>query len=195
MNEKKEEVEPFPFLKGDRIDLLAPGSQWANLIAKWHNDPEVRHYSRNMFPHSIEQIKKWHEPSARREMPEWVGFVIWHKQDKKAIGEVGFGRINWINRNANLYGLIGEPEYWGAGIIGEAAKLVINYGFTELNFHKIFAGVFSPNERSLRAAEKLGFKKEGVLKGEVYIDGKYVDHHKFALFKDEWLKQKDIESK
>lgn len=193
MSEKKEEIEPFPFIEGDNIDLVAPGTQWAGLIAKWINDPRVRHYSRNMIPHTIEEIKKWNEPPKERRMPKWVGFVIWYKQDKKAIGEVGFGRINWINRNANLYGLIGEPEYWGKGIIGEAAKLVINYGFGELNFHKIFAGVIDPNKRSLRAAEKLGFKKEGVTKQALYVDGKYVDHHRFALFKENWLKQKEKE--
>lgn len=189
MSEKKEEIEPFPFIEGDKIDLMASGSQWVNLICKWINDPKVRHYSRNMFPHTIEEIKKWQEPPANRRMPEWVGFIIWHKQDKKAIGEVGFGRINWVNRNANLYGLIGEPSYWGKGIIGEAAKLVIRYGFTELNFHKIFAGVYSPNERSLRAAEKLGFQKEATLKEEMYVDGKFVDSHRFALFKRDWLKE------
>lgn len=192
MSEKKEKIEPFPFIKGVVIDLVAPGSQWAVLIGKWINDPRVRHYSRNMIPHTIEEIKKWNEPQKERRMPNWVGFVIWHKQDKKAIGEVGFGRINWVNRNANLYGLIGEPDYWGKGIIVEAAKLVIDYGFGELNFHKIFAGVFSPNKRSLRAAEKLGFKKEGIIKEDLYVDGKYVDHHKFALFKEDWLKQKEI---
>ena len=57
--------------------------------------------------------------------------------------------------------------------------------------NKIYSGVFTPNKRSLRAAEKLGFEKEGVLKEEVYVDGQYHDMHKFALFKRDWLKPKE----
>ena len=157
--EKNQYVEDvFPFIKGDRIDLVTQSSKWVKLFSKWRNDPKVRRYARNMWPDTIEEIKKWFEPPPERHMRDFVVFTIYHKADKRPIGTVGFGRINWVNRNANIFGTIGEPEYWGKGIIGEATKLLIKYGFTELNFHKIYAGVFSINARSLRAAEKLGFE-------------------------------------
>lgn len=179
----------FPFIKGERIDLVAYNSKWVNLICKWRNDPQVRRYSRTIIPQTIEEIEKRFEVPPERAQRDHINFVIYHNKNKRPIGITGFGRINWINRNANIYGIIGELEYWGRGIIGEAATLLINYGFTELNFHKIFAGVFNPNSRSLRAAEKLGFKKEAVLKEQTYIDGEYVDEHKFALFKKDWSEQ------
>ena len=116
--------------------------------------------------------------------------MIYHKQEKRPIGSVGLDSINWVSRNANLFAIIGEPEHWGKGIAGEACALVIKYGFTELNLHKIHAGIFSPNNRSLRAAEKLGFEKEAILKEEIYIDGKYHDNHRFSLLKRDW-KMKD----
>ncbi len=183
----EEEInEVFSFIKGERIDLVANNSKWISLICKWQNDPIVRRYSRSVMPRTVEEIKKWFDSPPERGQKDHINFVIYHKNDKCPIGIAGFGRINWINRNANIYGTIGEPEYWGKGIIGEVAKLVINYGFTELNFHKIYAGIFDPNNRSLRAAEKLGFKKEAVLKEQTYVDGEYVDEHKFALFKKDW---------
>ena len=88
-----------------------------------------------------------------------------------------------------MFGSIGEVEYWGRNIITEAGKLLIKYGFMELNFHKLYSGVFTPNTRSLRAAEKLGFKEEAVLKEDVYVDGAYVDTHIFALLKKDWVEQ------
>ena len=198
MNEKKEnkeeEVEVFPFIEGERIDLVAANSKWVPLVCKWQNDPKVRRYARNMWPITIEEIKKWFEPSTDRRLKEFVVFRIYHKRDKRPIGSVGFGRINWVSRNANIFATIGEPEYWGKGITIEAIKLLIQYGFTELNFHKIYAGVYTPNKRSLRAAEKLGFEKEAVLKEEMYIDGVYHDAHKFALFKRDWIKSNQNES-
>lgn len=190
MNEEKEEIEIFPFIKGDRIDLVTQNSKWVNLYAKWMNDPEVRRYARQMFPRSLDQIKKWFEPTKDEGLRDFIVFNIYHKKDKRPIGSAGFSHINWLNMNANIWASIGESEYWGKGIVVEAAKLLINFGFTELNFHKIYAGVYSPNKRSLRAAEKLGFKEEAVLKEEMYVDGKFVNSHRFALFKKDWLEQK-----
>ncbi len=191
---KEEEIEVFPFIEGERIDLVAGNSKWVPLVCKWQNDPKVRRYARNMWPVTIEEVKKWFEPSPDRHMKEFVVFTIYHKADKRPIGSVGFGRINWVSRNANIFATIGEPEYWGKGIAIEANKLLIKYGFTELNFHKIYAGVFTPNKRSLRAAEKLGFEKEAILKEEMYVDGVYHDVHKFALFKRDWIKSNQNES-
>ncbi len=185
-DKKEEEDDVFPFIEGRTIDLVAGNSKWANLVCKWMNDPKVRHYSRNMWPKTLEEVKKWFEPTPDRQMREFIVFTVYHKEAKRPIGSIGFNQTNWVSRNANIFLTIGEPEYWGKGIAGEASKLMINYGFTELNFHKIFASVFTPNSRSLRAAEKLGFEKEGVLKEEMYVDGQYHDIHKFALFKRDW---------
>lgn len=190
-DDKDKKIEVFPFIKGDTIDLVAENSKWVDLFCKWNNDPEVRRYSRNAWPRTMEEIKKWSEPSPRGQMKEFIDLTIYHKADKRPIGLIGFGHIDWVSRNANIFAMIGESEYWGKGIVGEASKLVIEYGFSELNFHKIYAGIFSPNSRSLRAAEKLGFKKETILKEAIYVDGKYHDNHRFALFKRDWIKSKE----
>jgi len=193
-NGKNGKIEVFPFIEGKIIDLVAPNSKWAELKCKWKNDPKVRHYSRNAFPRSLDDVKKRFEavPDGHGQIRDYVGFVIYHKRDKRPIGEIGLNHIDWLNRHANIFAMIGELEYWGKGIVGEAAQLVLKYAFTELNLHKIRASVFTPNERSLRAAEKLGLNKEAVVKEEMYVDGKYYDIHKWGLTKDEWLKKNKI---
>jgi len=189
--EKEDKIEVYPFIEGENIDLVAGNSKWANLICKWRNNPKVRRYSRNMWPQTLEEVKKWFEPLPDKQMRDFIIFTIYHKQSKRPIGRIGFSRINWVSRNANIFATIGEPEYWGKGIAVEACALVIKYGFTELNLHKIIAGAYTPNKRSLRAAEKLGFEKECVLKEEMYVDGQYHDAHRFALFKRDWKKEDD----
>lgn len=189
MNERKEE-EVFVFIEGERIDLVVGHSKWADLTCKWMNDPKVRMYSRNPWPRSLDEVKKWFEPpSSDGSVRDFIVFTIYHKQDKKPIGTVGLNRIDWLGRSANIFAAIGYPEYWGQGIAGEASELIMKYGFEELNLHKIYSGVFNPNKRSLRAAEKLGFKKEGISIHGMYVDGKYVDVHKFYLLKDDWSKR------
>jgi RimJ/RimL family protein N-acetyltransferase len=189
MAEKEEENMVFPFIKGEKIDLVPQNSKWIPLYSKWDNDPEVRHFARHYIPRTPEEYKRWFEPQSGRGVREGVFFTIYHKIDNCPIGTIGLHRIDWVNRNASIGGLIGESNYWGKGMIGEAARLLINYGFTELNLHKISATILNVNERSLRAAEKLEFKQEGILREHMYVDGKYVDFHQFAILKEEWVSQ------
>ncbi|MFX0022251.1 MAG: GNAT family N-acetyltransferase [Candidatus Hermodarchaeota archaeon] len=185
MNDKKKEVTT-PFLEGEIVNLCPLNMENVNLYTKWFNDPDIRRYSRNIIPWSIDEIKKWSEPEGERVKKEIV-FEIWHRKDNKAIGTAGFSIINWFNRNANLFVAIGESNYWGQKIAPEVSKILINYGFEELNFHKIYTSIYSPNKQSLRVAEKIGFKHEGTLKEQIYIDGVFVDELKFAIFKNQWL--------
>ncbi|MFW9950771.1 MAG: GNAT family N-acetyltransferase [Candidatus Thorarchaeota archaeon] len=189
MDEKKEEAV-FVFIEGKNIDLVVGHSKWADLTCKWMNDPKVRRYSRNPWPRSLEEVKKWFEPpSSDNKVRDFIIFTIYHKKEKKPIGTVGLNRIDWLSRKANIFATIGYPEYWGQGIAGEAVDLAIKYGFEELNLHRIFSGVFDPSKRSLRVAEKLGFIKEGVSIQDMYVDGQYVDVHNFYILKDDWLKK------
>lgn len=178
-----------PFLEGKNINLCPTNLEHINLYTKWGNDPDVRRYSRNVIPWRLEEVKKWNE-SQERSVKKEIAFEIWHKKDNKPIGTAGFSNINWFNRNANIFATIGEPDYWGQDFGTEVSKLLVDYGFEELNFHKIYAGIYSPNKRSLRAAEKIGLKYEATLKEQIYIDGEYVDEVKFAIFKEDWLKTK-----
>ncbi len=69
--------------------------------------------------------------------------------------------INWFNWIANLFYLIGEREYWGRGLASKSVNLIPDYGFKELNLHKIYGEVMSPNLASHRVLEKLGFYIRG----------------------------------
>ncbi|NHJ21985.1 MAG: N-acetyltransferase [Candidatus Lokiarchaeota archaeon] len=180
--------EVFPFIEGEIIDLVAGNSNWAKLHCKWNNAPNVRHYARNLWPITLEEVKKWFDPSVEGRTRDFVVFTIYHKAEERPIGTIGFGRIRWVDRRASISGVIGEVDLWGRGIMLEAAKLLVEYGFRELNLHKINAELLSSDKRSLRVAEKLGFKKEAVFKEQMYVDGQYQDIEKLSLFKRDWLK-------
>ncbi|TFG02819.1 MAG: N-acetyltransferase [Promethearchaeota archaeon] len=184
MDIKEEDV--FPFISGEQIDLVAPNSNWANIYTKWKNDPEVRLYMRNVMPRTLESIKKRYEPQEGG-TPEHIGFTIYHKKDKKPIGSVGLSRINWFNRWANAFALIGEKEYWGKDIATEAVKLILKYAFEELNLHKISGGAAINNIGSWTVAEKVGFTFEATHKDEFYVDGKYIDTKRYYFFKEDWM--------
>ena len=115
---------------------------------------------------------------------------MWHKKDKKPIGFGEVSNIDWINQQAFLGLIIGEPEYWGQKIGEETTRLMVEYVFNELNLYIIYAYINSANIGSWRCAEKSGFTREATFKKNTYVNGKYYDTFCYSLFKEDWLKLK-----
>jgi len=176
------------FIEGENVDLLPTNSEHIKLYIKWINNPKVRKYSRNVMPITIEDAKQWSQPT-KDEVKKEVVFEIWHKKDKKPIGVGGLNHINWVNRNANIFLQIGDSNYWGKNIGTESSKMIIDYGFKELNLHKIYAGIYAPNKPSSHIAEKHGFILEATLKDEIYIDGEYINSFRYYMLKEDWSKR------
>ena len=187
----KEQTDHFPFIQGENLDLCALNSKHAELYAKWKNDPVVRRYARNVIPRTLDEQKKRFE-SKQEKYKDHISFEIWHKKDKKPIGRIGLGWIDWVNGWANAYIWIGEKDYWGKNIATEATELLIDYAFKELNLNKLHGGVAIENIGSWSVAEKLGFVLEGIEKEELYVDGKYLDNKTFCILKEDWLIRKKI---
>ena len=176
-----------PFIEGEQIDLLPLNSESINIYVKWHNLPKVRIYARNIIPRTPEEIKKWLEPTEGRTKKN-IDFEIWHKKDKKIIGECGVNDINWYDTKAFLGMIIGESDYWRQNICAEASKLIVEYAFNELNLNKLYANIFSPNKGSYKCVEKIGFTREAVFKKDAFIEGEFVDTYCYSLLKEDWLK-------
>ena len=126
-DDKKEEkkLQVFPFIKGETIDLVAMNSKWEDLYCKWINDPKVRHYDRNMWPITREEVKKIYASSPNRHTKNFAVLVIYHKGDQRPIGMAGLEDIDWVSMKANLFTTIGESDYWGRNIAVEVNKLLI----------------------------------------------------------------------
>ena len=182
--------EVFPFITGKTIDLCSLNSKNAKLYAKWSNDPKVRAFARWETPIRVEDIKKMFEPQEGR-VPNFIVFEIWHKKDKKPLGQCGLGRINWVHGWANAFLFIGEPEYWNKNIATEATEMLVEYAFNELNLNKLQIGAAVENIGSWSVAEKVGCKFEGIQKADMYVNGKYHDGKTYRILKEEWKNKKD----
>ncbi|MFX1557895.1 MAG: GNAT family N-acetyltransferase [Promethearchaeota archaeon] len=186
-----ENEEIFTFIEGENVNLVTSSIKYANLYAKWKNNPKVRIFSRNAMPRSLEEIKKDYEPSEKGQVKDHIEFSIYHKADKKLIGICGLNRINWFNRSANAFLMIGETDYWNKKVATEAVKLLLKYAFEEVNLHRVTGGAAVDNIYSWKVAEKVGFTFEGISKEDFYVDGKYVDNKKYYYLKRDWLKRQE----
>lgn len=95
------------------------------------------------------------------------------------IGTISLHDIDWIARRGEVGYMIGEQSHWGIGIATEAIGLVADHGFNRLNLNKITAGVVDGNVGSIKALEKNGFKQYGTNPQDYYLEGKYLDVHRF----------------
>lgn len=100
------------------------------------------------------------------------------------IGQCGLTRLSWKNRVAEVTILIGEKEYRGKGYGTDAIRTLCRFGFGEMNLHKLKAVVFDFNEPAKRCYEKCGFIIEGLLRDEIYREGKYHDVTVMSLIRD-----------
>jgi len=120
------------------------------------------------------------------ERGEGIRWAISKKEDDSFIGSCGFDRITHIrgSRGEVKYDLC--PEHWGCGYMSEALREVVRYGFEKMELNRIEALVVEDATRSITLLERMGFKREGTLRGYSYWKGKYWDEISFSLLKDEW---------
>ncbi len=75
---------------------------------------------------------------------------------------------------------------WGRGLTTEAASAVVGYGFEALELVRIWAAADVRNVASWRVMEKLGMRREGLLRSRRVVHGERVDDVLYALLREEW---------
>jgi diamine N-acetyltransferase len=105
--------------------------------------------------------------------------------DGTPIGCVAFLDFDCEQRKAELRKIIGDSTQRGRGFGKEASALWIRYGLTTLGLKKIYLNTLETNIRNVHLNEELGFRVEGILRNEVFIDGQYRDVLRMGLWLDE----------
>jgi RimJ/RimL family protein N-acetyltransferase len=106
------------------------------------------------------------------------------------IGVAGYDDIIEENQVATLFIGLGNENERGKGYGLEAMRLLLEYGFKNLNFHRIQLNVLEFNNRAISLYEKCGFKKEGIFREFVLRDGKRYNLLLYGLLRNEWIKKR-----
>jgi RimJ/RimL family protein N-acetyltransferase len=154
-------------------------------IHEYASDPETVKYM-PFGPNSEEETKEFINRNLKRqqEQPRTdYGFGIILKHEDKLIGACGIHNVTKIQASI---GYILNRKYWGHGYATEAAKALIDYLFTELGVHRVYAYCDPRNLASIRVLEKAGMCLEGRLRENMVIHGEYCDSLIFGLLVGEW---------
>lgn len=179
-----------PFIVGDKLYLR--GLEKEDLLGNmfnWANDSEVTLYMyMGLKPNSKELMAQEYDRTIHSEKD--IAFAIVDKKTDAHIGNIGLYVINWLYRSAEYRIVIGEKDFWKKGYGAEAAKLVIDYGFNKLNLNKIWLGVNSENKAAVKSYKAAGFVEEGVLRQEIYRNGRYYDAIRMSILREEFYAKK-----
>ena len=80
---------------------------------------------------------------------------------------------------------IGSP-FWGTGVFGAAAEMVLEFAFDTLGVHRLEARSVVANGRGNGALRKVGAVCEGVLRRSLLKNGEYHDQHLWSILEGEW---------
>ena len=116
------------------------------------------------------------------ESNEGINWAITYKDNPKLIGIIGHYRIKPEHFRAEI-GYMILPEYNGKGIVSEAVKEVVTYGFTEMKLHSIEAIIDPENHGSAKVLEKNIFVKEAHLKENEFYEGRFLDTVIYSILK------------
>ena len=173
-------------LSGKEIKLFSINEEDIVTLQKWHNDvPFMRNYDIvSAIPKTTEDVKNMLR-DVRESNTAYI-FAVRKLEQEELIGITGFEDISWNNGTALIYIGIGEEKHRGCGYGKGALKLTIEFGFEELNFHRIYLTVLEYNEPAIKLYENIGFKREGVCREFIHRDGKRYDMYLYGILRPEW---------
>jgi len=179
----------FPIVETERLVLRKLNLEDANDYFEFASNPLVTTYTwwdyHQSLEESVKYIKQVNEKYNTREAFHW-GIV--DKETNKIIGRTGYVSIDRFHERVEI-GFALSCDYWNQGIITEATKPLIKYGFEVLELNRIEARCNTENLGSEKVMIKLGMQFEGILRQQLKVKGKYTDQKMYAILKKEYRGQ------
>ncbi|HNT30147.1 MAG TPA: GNAT family N-acetyltransferase [bacterium] len=174
----------LPTLETEHLLLRSMKLSDAEDMFDYAADEQVTRYL-TWTPHqSVDDSRKFLEYVLSRYdkgEPENWGMEL--KESSTFIGTCGFMEIIREHNRAEI-GYAMSRSYWGKGLMTEAVKAAINFGFETLGLNRIQARCDVPNIGSARVMEKAGMQYEGTLRQWDLIKGEYRDVKLYAVLKN-----------
>jgi ribosomal-protein-alanine N-acetyltransferase len=164
---------PFPTLETARLMLREPAPADAELIFRIQSDLRVNQYLGRPPDQTVaESAARVTDMIEGLRAGTSIRWIVALRDGGEAVGSGGFWRWNEPHRWAEIgYDLL--PHHWGRGIMTEAVRAILRFGFTSMGLHRVEANAEPDNAASVRVLEKVGFVREGLLRENWFHEGRY----------------------
>jgi ribosomal-protein-alanine N-acetyltransferase len=183
------EPEVFPVLETERLVLRRIILQDAPAFFDFRSDPEVQRHNGGALTRieeAADLVALFETGYRERSRIEWG--VTLKGTDHRVIGDFGYANWSRAHRRAEV-GYCLSRAHWRQGLAIEALTAIVAFGFHRMELHRIHACLWAENLASVRLLERLGFQREGTLRGEYWADGAFHDETLYALLRPEYFRQ------
>jgi RimJ/RimL family protein N-acetyltransferase len=142
-------------------------------LRDWRNSEHVRKTTREYKPLNMLNQKQWFESIHRENPPKHIMFGIEKKSSKKLVGVTGLTYIDWKNKHAEISIYLSSTNWQKTKEAKDIINTIIEYGFEELNLHRLWVEIFEISKENIQLFEKLKFTKEGILREKLWRKGKW----------------------
>lgn len=185
---EEEEGKEKSMLRGEKVYLKLIEEKDLEKRVEWINDPQIQNTLNYDIPTSLSKTRAWFQKilldNSRRE------FSIFTVKDDEYIGFCGLFDIKIPVMKAELHCVIGNKAYQSGGYGTEAYSLLQDYGFEELGLNRIYGYQLEHNAAAHGVVEYLGWKREGLLRNDLFSHGKLKNRYIVAITREDWEKRK-----
>lgn len=157
------------------------------LLHKWENDFELMMYSRSKPLNfvSMEQLERQYDKWMKEDKE--IHFIVELIDTNEPIGTAVIRKEEWSNvKNADIGTYIGKKEYWSKGYGKQITVALLEMCFIFLNMERCEAWSVEYNTRAHKTLETCGFKKGGVMRQTVLVNGKKWNSYHFDVLREEY---------
>ena len=173
---------PFPVINTSRLLLRQITLADAPAVQRLRSNKEVMQYINRPLTLSVQEAENWIKVIIEAlENNNGITWCICLKESpSEHVGSIGLWRIEKENYRAEI-GYMLEPSLQGKGLMYEAIKAVLHYGFHGLKLHSIEAQIDPRNAASAALLKKAGFEQEAYFKENYYLRGRFADTAVYSL--------------
>lgn len=180
------DFQPFPRLTTERIVLRPVRESDADFIFGMRSNPEVMKYVDKPLMKTVAEALDFVERvNFALEQNLGITWAVALRENEQMIGTLGFWRIDNFNHRAEV-GYTLHPDFQGKGLMQEAFRKMLDYGFETLHFHSVEGNVNPANAQSIGLLERNGFVREALFRENYYFDGLFLDSAIYSLLRSEY---------
>lgn len=148
-------------------------------LVKYANNENIARYMTDSFPHPYMEsnAEAFFKMATADAVPRLFAMVV----DGEAAGGIGLHpQPDIMRRNMELGYWLGEP-FWGRGVVTQAVRKMVEYGFQTFDIDRIYARPFGTNTASQKVLEKAGFTLEARFEKTILKRGELLDELIYAV--------------
>ena len=157
-----------------------------NAVHSYASDPVVTQFM-DWGPNSIEDTRAFlREATGQAGRPSRRSFdlAVVDTESQALVGSAALSVTNTEHRRGEI-GYVIHPDFWSKGLATEAAQILLQFGFHQLQLRRITATCHPDNHASSKVLQKAGLLFEGRMRSHLLTRGAWRDSLLYAAISDD----------